>query len=69
MRAINTYSGVFYCDTRCVRRGQGCQVLQGYLFGRPMPADQFTCLLREHVTAPASGPRDVAHPALALATA
>ena len=35
-------------------RRQGCQFMQGYLFSRPVPADEFTMLLEKDAVARSS---------------
>ena len=39
--------GVETEDERNALAGNGCQFFQGYLFARPLPADEFEGLLRE----------------------
>ena len=38
-------------------QGDGCDAFQGYLFGRPMPVDDATGLLRQRDSVSASSPR------------
>ena len=43
--------GVETSDQASTLRREGCHLMQGYLFSRPLPADEFLVFLQSHQTA------------------
>ena len=48
LRLQTVAEGVETAEQRDVLKASGCDKMQGYLFSRPLPADQFGELMRRH---------------------
>jgi len=57
--------GVETADQRAFLRGQGCSGMQGYLFSRPVEADEIAAMLNKGPMTTAAGPRGFADEATA----